>query len=267
MHSNILLTITLAASILPFSLPFSSSSQWAHAAQNEKICLGDVTSSLQKLRSLNTDPDLRLDLGFCLVRYQLHRADVAQTALKILKDPSEDILLKEDLVAAFGEAELRKNEKVEESMAPEVNEQEKELLGRTVSSAQDILALTQAVKSMNEVSPVTRYESEFFRTLQSITLDDGNPVLLRAQAVQSLENASKKIVASGLYEERLIRQSYEAMRTVAGRDDVANWSVEVQPSMARLASAGLPYFKEELKPLPAVGPNAGRMLSSEAKPK
>ncbi len=237
------------------------------AAENDKTCLADVSGSLQKLKSLNTDPDHRLELGACLVKYQLHRSDVAQVALKILKDPSEDILLKEDLLQAFGQAELRRNEKVEESMAPEVNEQEKELLGRTVSSAQDILALTQAVKSMNEVVPVTRYESEFFRTLQSITLDDGNPILLRVQAVQSLENASKKIVASGLYEERLIRQSYEAMRTVAGRDDLANWSVEVQPAMQRLASAGIPYFREEQKSVPIAGPASGRMLSSESKPK
>lgn len=261
MQSKVCFYFTLAAIVFSI-IPFES-----RAAEDDRVCLADVGGSIQKLKSLNTDPDLRLDLGACLVRYQIHRSDVAQAALKILKDPSEDILLKEDLVEAFGQAELRRNEKVEESMAPEVNEQEKELLGRTVSSAQDILALTQAVKSMNEVVPVTRYESEFFRTLQSITLDDGNPVLLRAQAVQSLENASKKIVASGLFEERLIRQSYEAMRTVAGRDDVANWSVEVQPAMQRLASAGIPYFREEQKSVPNVGPASGRMLSSESKPK
>ncbi len=234
----------------------------AAQAENEKICFRDVENSLRIFRNTNSDADARLEHGKCLVKFQLQRSDVAQAALKILKDPREDLFLREDIVQAFGEANLRRSEKVEESMAPEVNEQEKELLGRTVSSAQDILALTQAVKSMNEVVPTTRYEGEFFKTIQGIALDDGNHVLFRSAAVQSLENASKKIVDSGLYEERLIRLSYETLRTVAARDDIANQSLEASPALERLASAGLPYFKNDARD--AV---PGRVLSSESKPK
>jgi hypothetical protein len=237
---------------------------WPLAAQaeNEKICFRNVENSLQILRNSTSDADARLEHGKCLVRFHLQRADVAQAALRVLKDPQEDLFLREDIVQAFGEANLRRSEKVEESLAPEVNEQEKELLGRTVSSAQDILALTQAVKSMNEVVPTTRFEGEFFKTIQGIALDDTNHVLFRSTAVQALESAAKKIVDSGLYEDRLIRLSYETLRTVAARDDIANMSLEASPALERLASAGLPYFKNEARNLPP-----GRVLSSETKPK
>ncbi len=233
------------------------------ANANSKSCIQDYERSLKILRSTQSDPDERIEEAKCLLKHHISKSEVAQAGLKIIKDPKEDLFLREDLVQAFGEATLRKNEKVEEALAPEVNDQDREALGRTVASAQDILAITSAVKSMNEVIPTTRWEGEYFRVLHSIVLDDGNHIVFRATAVQALEAASKRVVDSGLYDDRLLRQSYETLKTVAARNDIANSNLAVDSTMERLASAGLPYFKsqEEKYSTP------GRMLSSELKPK
>jgi hypothetical protein len=229
-----------------------------------KGCVKNFESSLKVLRSTQSDPDERIEEAKCLLKYHISKSEVAQAGLKIIKDPNEDLFLREDLVQAFGEATLRRSEKVEEALAPEVNDQDREALGRTVaSSAQDLLAITSAVKSMNEVIPTTRWEGEYFRTLHAIVLDDANHILFRETAMQALELASKKVVESGLYDDRLLRQSFEALSTVAAREDITNTNLQVDSTMERLASAGLPYFKN----LENKYSNPGRMLSSELKPK
>lgn len=213
--------------------------------------------SLEKLRK-SSDPDQRSREGQCLLRYHLNRPAVTQVALKIIRDSKEDVLLREDLIEAFAKSTLRKQIKVEGTLSPELDKQDQDAVDRTVASAQDLIALTQAVKSMNEVVAVTRHEQEFIRAISELALDDTNPVLLRAVAVSALEQASKKIFESGLYDERGLRQVQETLNTIANRDDNGGYYAGAALAYGRLAGLGLPTF---------VSPNAGRVIASEkAKP-
>lgn len=210
------------------------------------------------LKALETEKDgeLRSAAGICLVRYQLDKNEVAKHVLRILRDPSEDTLLREDLIEAFAESPLRRKVRIEmQRPAPQLGRQEQQAMDRTVSGAQNLVAVTQALSSMEDTSPVTAYEGEFFRVLNDIAIDESSHVLLRACAVSALEKISAKVVDSGIYDDRSIRLTRETMRTLAARDDEASYSTDAGPAYTRLVAAGIPGFTRE-------GANANRAISS-----
>lgn len=217
-------------------------------------CRDSWDASLQLLKKSSTDSDLRSREAKCLLRFHLDKPEVTSAALKILKDGKEDVLLREDLMEAFASSPLRKSIKVEGTQAPELDKQDQLALDRTVASAQNLVNLTQAMKTMNEVVYVTRHEQEFFRAMSELALDDTNPVILRETAVSSLEAASKKVYESGLFDERGIRQVQEALNTVANRDDTSSYYTGAAKAYGRLASSGLPSY---------VSAKPGRALASD----
>jgi hypothetical protein len=237
---------------LPFLILCFFASPNAHAAA------GDCRNTAESLKSLagTNDPELRSLLGACLVRYQLDKPEVAKQALRILRDPEEDILLREDLIEAFADAPLRRKVRIDlPKPASQLGRQDREALDRTVSGAQNLVAVTQAMGSMEDTSPVTAFEGDFFRALNDIALDESNHVLLRAYAVNALEKISAKVVDSGVFEERSLRLTRETLRTLAGRDDEASYSTEAARSYNRLVAAGVPGFTREGSP-------SARMISS-----
>jgi hypothetical protein len=221
----------------------------AQAAGEE--CRSSPEYSLQELKNPAADPDARAETGRCLSRYFLDKPEVAQAFLKIIRNPREDLLLREDLIQAFADSNLRRKLKVEQALTPKLNSQESAAVNRTVASAGDILAVAQAVKSMEETVPTTRFEGDFFRAFSEIAMDDANHVILRETAVAALEKISTKAVKSGLYEDRSIRLAQETLRTVASRADNGSYYSGASGAYSRLATAGLPHFAEP-----------GRMISS-----
>jgi hypothetical protein len=224
----------------------------AQAADDE--CRSSPEYSLQELKNPAADPDKRAETGQCLSRYFLEKPEVAHAFLKIIRNSREDLLLREDLIQAFADANLRRKVKVEQALTPKLNSQESAAVSRTVASAGDILAVAQAVKSMEETVPTTRLEADFFRAFSEIAMDDSNHVILREVAVGALEKISAKAVKSGIYEDRSIRLAQETLRTVASRADSGSYFTGASGAYERLATAGLPHFAEP-----------GRMISSVGK--
>lgn len=240
---HISIFISLCAFLSPAALQAAECRQW-------EVALHQLQSS--------PDADQRSAAGRCLLRVHLEQAEVVRETLRIIKDKREDLFLREDLIEAFAEAPLRKTIKMQQTMAPKINEQDRQALGRTLASAQSLLDVTQAVTSMQETVVVTRLESDFFRALSDIALDDSNHVVLRNIAVEAMEKSTKKVVDSGVYEDRTVRLAQETLKTVASRDDSGSYYSGAGPAYERLASAGLPHFVA-----PVAMPAGGRMLSSE----
>jgi len=118
-------------------------------------------------------------------------------------------------------------------------------VSKTLGRSESLLELTQAVKSMDEIIPITQYERDFFRAFSDIALEDSNSVLLRSAAVAALEEASRKVVASGVYDDRSLRMAQEALITVALRDDNGSHFSGAASAYSRLASAGVPHFNHQ----------------------
>jgi hypothetical protein len=214
-------------------------------------CRSSPEYSLQELKNSAADPDARASAGQCLSRYFLDKPEVAQAFLKIIRNPREDLLLREDLIQAFADANLRRKVRVEQALTPKLKPEDSAAVNRTVASAGDILAVAQAVKSMEETVPTTRFEADFFRAFSEIVADDSNHVVLREVAVGALEKISEKAVKSGVYDDRNIRLAQETLRTVGSRADSGSFFTGANGAYERLAGAGLPHFAEP-----------GRMLSS-----
>ncbi len=190
--------------------------------------------------------ELRSAAGICLVRYHLERAEVAKQVLRILRDPTEDILLREDLIDAFADSPLRRKVRIEmQRPAPKLGRQEEHAIDRTLAGAQNLVAVTQAMTSMEDTSPVTAFEGEFFRVLNDIAMDESSHVLLRACAVSALEKISAKVVDSGIYDDRSIRLTRETIRSLAARDDEASYFTDAGQAYTRLVAAGLPGFTRD----------------------
>lgn len=214
-------------------------------------CRRSPEYALQELKNPAADPDARATAGQCLSRYYLDKPEVAQALLKIIRNSREDILLREDLIQAFADSNLRRKVRVEHALTPKLKPEENDAVNRTIASAGDILAVAQAVKSMEETVPATRFEGEFFRAFSDIVMDDSNHVVLREVAVAALEKASEKAVKSGVYDDRNIRLAQETLRTVASRADNGSFFTGANGAYERLAGAGLPHFAQP-----------GRMISS-----
>lgn len=205
--------------------------------------------SLPTLKNANADPEQRAHAGLCLIGGALDQSEVARTVLQIIRDPKEDLFLREDLIDALAANPIRRTVKVEGSLGPKLGEEEKNAVDRTVASANTLLALTQAVKAMDEVVVVTRSENDFFRALSEIAQEEANHVLLRASAVNALEKLSAKAVQSGLYEEKMIRMTQETLRVIAQRDDSASHFSGAVYAYNRLADAGVPGYIAMTKPV------------------
>jgi hypothetical protein len=216
----------------------------------------NVTQSISALADSQKDSDLRSRAGVCLLRNHLDNADVNRAALRIVRDPAEDILLREDLIEAFSEAPLRHKVKLEGRLAPEMGQMEKDAVDRALSGAGSLLAAAQAVKTMEDTEAVSRFEADFFRALSDIALDDSAHVLLRSAAVSALEKISEKTFSSGVFDEKLMRLVRETLKTVAARDDIASTTVNAGNAYNHLAVAGLPGYTREMTV------NTGRMISS-----
>lgn len=232
-----------------FSLFLALLAPSAQAAEEE--CRTSPEYSLQELKNSAADPDARAAAGQCLSRYYLDKPEVAQAFLKVIRNGREDLLLREDLIQAFADASLRRKVKVEHALSPKMKPEDNEAVNRTVASAGDILAVAQAVKSMDETVPTTRFEAEFFRAFSDIVMDDSNHVVLREVAVGALEKVAAKAVKSGVYDDRNIRLAQETLRTVASRADNGSFFTGANGAYERLADVGLPHFAEP-----------GRMISS-----
>ena len=146
--------------------------------------------------------------------------------------------------------------KLEGKLAPEMGQQEKDAVDRALSGAGSLLAAAQAVKTMEETVPVSRFEPDFFRALSDIALDDSSHVLLRAAAVNALERLSERVFSSGVYDEKSVHLVRDTLHTVAARDDLASFYTNAGQAYNRLAVAGLPGYARDF----AV--SNGRMLSS-----
>jgi len=206
-------------------------------------CRAGAAQALATLRTPKASPEDRSEQGICLVRNYLGLPEVAGAALSIIKDPGEDLFLRQDLIEAFADARLRRLVKVKESLVPELKEHDRENLARTAGTAGDLLAMAQAVKSMDETVPVCASESQFVRAIADIAGADESPVVLRASAVASLEKVLERMVESGVYDDRAVRFAQESLRNVAARDDAGSHFSGAARSYAHLANASIPYFK------------------------
>lgn len=220
------------------------------------------TNALQNLKNTKAAGDIRTQAGVCLIAHSLGSPDVARTVLHIIRDGKDDLFLREDLIEALSNTPLRHTIQVTEKLGPQIGKEEKENLDRTLASrsASSLMAVAQAVKSMDELVPITRLEGEFFRALNEIAQDDANHVVLRETAVSALEKISQRVVKSGLYEEKTVRSTQETLRVIASRDDISSYYSGAGNAYQRLASAGIPGYMIASKPT-VIAPS-GRMLSS-----
>jgi len=213
-----------------------------------------VPKAVEEISATDKDPELRSRVGTCLIRNHLDQAEVSRAALRILRDPAEDLLLKEDLIDAFADAPLRKKVKVESHLAPKLGQMDKVAVERALSGAGSLLAAAQAVESMDDIEATCRYEADFVRTISDLALDSTSHVLLRASGVRALEKISAKTYQSGVFDEKLVRLMRDTLRTVSARDDLASESLNAGVAYNHLAVAGLPGY--------AAPASSGRMLSS-----
>ncbi|HEY8279944.1 MAG TPA: hypothetical protein VIH99_09985 [Bdellovibrionota bacterium] len=213
----------------------------AQAGPNPAACR-NLEESVQLLASQRTEPELRSSVGTCLIRYRIEQPEAARAGLRILRNGSEDILLKEDLIEAFVDSNLRRKVKIEGQLAPKLGRQDQAAVDHTIAGANDLLAAAQAVRSMEETIPTTHLEADYFRALSEIVLDDSNHVLLRAAAVTALERLTVKVVISGIYDEKSVRLARETLHTVAAREDAASYYTNAAVAYNRLADDGFPGF-------------------------
>lgn len=209
---------------------------------------------MKELRDKGGDPEGRAFHASCLARYHLHRSDASQALLRVIRDKSDDVLLREEVIEAFMEAPLRKRVKVEESLAPEIGKVERTAVERTIASAGDLLAFTQQVKSMDEIVAATRYEGEFVRALADTAMDEENHILLRAVAVEALERIARVSVESGVYDAKSLRLTHETLKALASLEEDESYYSGAASAFVRLE--GDARFV-------AVSQTGGRALSSQ----
>lgn len=198
--------------------------------------------ALEQLQNRRADSDLRAELAQCLSRRELARPEVALALLKILKDKSEDVLLREDIASALAATQWRRKVKVEAALAPQLDAQDRKAVDHTVSGANDLLAVASAVNSMDEIVPVTKFEGEFLRAFGELAEGQETPVLLRVAAVAALEKTTTQLVESGVYEERNLRVAQNTLREIVDRDEDDSYFTGAAAAYGRLASAGVPLF-------------------------
>jgi hypothetical protein len=101
---------------------------------------------------------------------------------------------------------------------------EKTAVERTLASAGGLLALTQAVKSMDEIVPSSRYEAEFVRALVDVALADASHVILKTTAVEALERVTRVATESGVYDLKSVRLAHDTLQTMSYLDESGYYS-------------------------------------------
>lgn len=209
---------------------------------------------LDAFKNRKEDYEKRSHSAKCLVHFYLGRTDVGKALLSVLKNQKEDILLREDIMELVSSARLRKTVKVEEALTQEIGEQEQAAVNRTLASANHLLAVTQAVKSMDEVLPLTHLEHDFFRSMSEIAVNESNHVTLRTVAIESLERMAKAVVNSGVYDERSVKLTYDTLREVAISDETSSYYLGAASAFERFSGSNQMYARAQ---------SSGRSLSSE----
>lgn len=195
------------------------------AALADVDCKNSPGKAINELKNVKNDPDLRAQWGACLFRNHFNNAEATQTLANIIRDPAEDILLREDLIEALADTPLRKKTKI--SMAPiaQVDKEEKEALAKNGRGLNALIEVTQAIRTAEEVVPASKYEGDFFKALSEVSVDDSAHILLRLTALSALEKITETTIASGVYDARYLKVAQESMQAVAMRDDpVAHYS-------------------------------------------
>ena len=192
---------------------------------------------LARLGNTAVDSDERGDAATCLIHNQLHDDAAMAQVLRILRDPNEQLFVREDIVSALGAAHWRKKVEIRGSLTPEhISRQEDDALNRTVASAKDILAVTQAVKHMQDTASTSRYEGEFVRVLSELILNKENHIQLRMACVEALTQITKIQLDSGLFDERNLRIAYEALKENSSTSDSASFYSGAGPALEALRS-------------------------------
>jgi hypothetical protein len=207
----------------------------AHFADASEECKISLPGSVAILKDSKIDPDLRSIHGNCLMRHYLTRTDVATLLLKVIRDPSEDILLREDLIEAFGQVNQRKRIKIESNLGVKVSQQDKDAIDKTISNATPLIALTQAVKSMEEMVPATKLENDFLRTFSEIAHNEANHVQLRTVAVSALNNIVSSLIASGIYDDKMVKAYLDQVQAIAAKKDNATYFIGAQLAFRNLS--------------------------------
>jgi len=188
------------------------------------------------------DAEARSEAAQCLVRAHMGEPSVEKVLLRALKDPQEDPFLKEDILTGLAAISWRKEIVVEGNLGPTIDDEHRKAIGRTVAGAENLLAVTLAVKSMNETLSTVALESEFYRTLSDLALDEQNHVVTRMHAVQALEQIALKANGSGLYQERNLKTVRETLQLLQLREENLSSQIGVSGSTLRMARAGVPGF-------------------------
>lgn len=171
------------------------------------------------------DDDKRSEAAACLVRSGAWGSpEVSALLLQVLKNPSEHVFVKEDLVESLSEVSWRKTVHVHAPLAPsDIKKEDKEALGRTVASAKTLVDIAQAVTEMDDVVPVSKQEGEFLKTIAELSLSTESHIMLRQAATQSLAKITESIAESGVYDEKNLRIALDAIRFGAAQDDNASY--------------------------------------------
>lgn len=206
----------------------------------------EACPNLQKALGLmanhGADAEARSEAAQCLVRSHMGEVSVEKVLLRALKDPQEDLFLKEDILSGLAAISWRKQIVVEGNLGPTINEEQRQAIGRTVAGAESLLAVTQAVKRMNETLSTVALETEFYRTLSDLALDEKNHVVTRMHAVQALEQIALKANASGLYQDRNLKTVRETLQLLQIREENVSAQMGVSGTALRMARAGVPGF-------------------------
>lgn len=211
MKQVLFIILSLGRFALPASLALN--------AYGSEECRINLAASILILKESKMEPDFRSVHGSCLMRHFLDRPDVAQAVLKIIRDPGEDLFLREDLIEVFGYINQRRKVKIESNLGPKLGAQERDAVDKMVANASPLLALTQAVKAMDDISPTTKYEFDFLHSFGEIAGNEANHVQLRSTAMNALHNSISSLISSGSFEEKTVRGYLELVQQVTAKKD------------------------------------------------
>lgn len=183
----------------------------------------EIHKTLKQFSNRSVDAELRAQWASCLTKNHLSSARVAQEILKTLLNDEEHLFVKEDILGALSQISFRKSVKVEHVLTQEMSKEEVHAVDRTLASAKTLLDVTKAVKSMDDMAPLTNYESDFIAALANILTNDKNDVELRMGAVQALSNISQSMMDSGVYDEKLLLTVYDVFRRTSLQDDAGSY--------------------------------------------
>ncbi len=218
----------------------------------------ESTKTLKQLSNKKAGPDLRSQWATCLVKNHLSNARVSQEILKILMNEEEHLFVKEDILGALSQISFRKSVKMDQQITKEITKEEAHAVDRTVASAKNILDVTNAVKTMNDMVPLTTYENDYVAALSNILTNDRAEVELRIGAVQALSNIVQSMIDSGMYDEKLLLTVYDVFHRTSLQDDAGSYYSGAQTAYHKLQNLFQKYAFNPNK----YGAKQGRQISS-----